>query len=203
MVTCHHSIHSTTTGYSQSFRGPEEGSNWPKTTQQVRQLCLRWINPKLKPSKHPHFSDLKTKSVSELRLPTSRERQTRLLRFSLVWFPRACGEGHGKPWVSLLSRPLSCAIPAVFSQASSAPTPQGQREDREEAGVPRLPPTAPGSARMAKSHGFCPAHETHLTQNLFQLLQFLAAVEASLSDASASHTPPKRGEGAHTNNGAL
>lgn len=56
---------------------------------------------------------------------------------------------------------------------------------------------------MAKSHGFCPAHETHLTQNLFQLLQFLAAVEASLSDASASHTPPKKEEGAHTNNGAL
>lgn len=57
---------------------------------------------------------------------------------------------------------------------------------------------------MAKGHGFCPAHETHLTQNLFQLLQFsLAAVEASLSDASASHTPPGEGEGAHTNNGAL
>lgn len=57
---------------------------------------------------------------------------------------------------------------------------------------------------MAKGHGFCPAHETHLTQNLFQLLQFsLAAVEASLSDASASHTPPEEGEGAHTNNGAL
>lgn len=57
---------------------------------------------------------------------------------------------------------------------------------------------------MAKGHGFCPAHETHLTQNLFQLLQFsLAAVEASLSDASTSHTPPEEGEGAHTNNGAL
>lgn len=57
---------------------------------------------------------------------------------------------------------------------------------------------------MAKSHRFCPAHETHLTQNLFQLLQrSLAAVEASLSDASTSHTPPKEGEGAHANNGVL
>ena len=82
--------------------------------------------------------------------------------------------------------------------------PTGQREGREEAGVPRLPPTAPGSAHMAKSHRFCPAHETHLTQNLFQLLQLsLAAVEASLSDASTSHTPPEEGEGAPTNNGVL
>lgn len=57
---------------------------------------------------------------------------------------------------------------------------------------------------MAKGHRFCPAHETHLTQNLFQLLQLsLAAVEASLSDASTSHTPPKEGEGAHANNGVL
>lgn len=46
---------------------------------------------------------------------------------------------------------------------------------------------------MAESHGLCPAHETHLTQNLFQLL--LAAEEASLSDASASHTPRRRGGG--------
>lgn len=51
---------------------------------------------------------------------------------------------------------------------------------------------------MAESHRFCPAHETHLTQNLFQLLQLsLAAVEASLSDASASHTHLKKGRG-HT-----
>lgn len=75
------------------------------------------------------------------------------------------------------------------------PTPQGQRE---EAGVPCRPPTAPGSAHMAEGHRFCPAHETHLTQNLFQLLQLcLAAVEASLSDASASHTHLKKGRG-HT-----
>lgn len=64
-------------------------------------------------------------------------------------------------------------------------------------------PTAPGSTHMAHSHGFCPAHETHLTQNLFQLLQLsLAAAEASLSDASASHTPLKKGRGHRTDNGA-
>ena len=63
---------------------------------------------------------------------------------------------------------------------------------------PTPAPTAPGSTHMAESHGFCPAHETHLTQNLFQLLQLsLAAVEASLSDASASHTHLKKGRG-HT-----
>lgn len=89
-----------------------------------------------------------------------------------------------------------CPLPSFIC---SHPTGQ-----RKEAGVPGLPPTAPGSTHMAEGHGLCPAHETHLTQNLFQLLQSsLAAVEASLSDASASHTPPKEGEGAHTNNGAL
>lgn len=123
--------------------------------------------------------------------------------FSLVWFPEAwwgggcweAGKGASSPDHRPPSSPKLPLLP---------PTAQGQREDSEEAGVPRLPPTAPGSAHMAKSHGFCPAHETHLTQNLFQLLQFsLAAVEASLSDASTSHTPPEEGEGAHTNNGAL
>lgn len=69
------------------------------------------------------------------------------------------------------SSPLSSVIPTALS-------PYRQREDMEEAGVSRLPPSAPGSTHMAESHGFCPAHETHLTQNLFQLLQFLAAVEA-------------------------
>lgn len=112
--------------------------------------------------------------------------------------------GCGKWGVSLQSWPPSSVTLAVPSQAFSAPTPQWPREDREESGVPRLPPTTPGSAHMAKSHGFCPAHETHLTQNLFQLLQLcLAAVEASLSDVSASQPPPEEGEGAPTNNGAL
>lgn len=82
--------------------------------------------------------------------------------------------------------------------------PIGVEGGQGEGGGPTPPPTVPGSAHMAQSHRFCPAHETHLTQNLFQLLQLsLAAMEASLSDASASHTPPKGGEGAHTNSRAL
>lgn len=67
MASCYHSVHPTTTGCSQSCQGPEEGSNLPKVTQQVRQLCLKWINPKLKPSKHPHFSDQKTKAQVRVR----------------------------------------------------------------------------------------------------------------------------------------
>lgn len=142
--------------------------------------------------------------MSELRLPMSQETQTPLLRFYLVWLSQPGGEGCEKlGWeppvlTTILCHP-HCPLPSFLCSHF-----MGQREDRKEVGVPHLPPTAPGSAHMAMGHGFCPAHETHLTQNLFQLLQFsLAVVEASLSDASASHTPPKEGEGARTNNGAL
>lgn len=67
MATCYRLVHPTPTRCSQSFGGPEEGTILPKVTQQVRQLCLKWINPKLKPSKHPYFSDQKTKAQVHVR----------------------------------------------------------------------------------------------------------------------------------------
>lgn len=108
--------------------------------------------------------------------------------------------------MNLHSCPSSSVISTIPSPASFAPHPSGQRAGhRGQVGVPHLPPaTALGSTHMAQSHGFCPAYETHLTQNLFQLLQLsLAAAEASLSDANTSHTPPKKGRGHCPSNGTL
>lgn len=207
MTTCHHSVHPTTsstarTSGAQRRRAPcakshsKLGSSvWDGSFPNESSLSPRLSHPATPISQVGRPAP---KSVSGYRLATSRDPGAPLLGSSLVGFPRACGgRGRGSPDRHPLSSQSS-------GPASSAPTPQGQREGRGEAGVPRRPPTAPGSAHMAKSHRLCPAHETHLTQNLFQLLQLsLAAVKASLRGASTAHTPPGDGEGAHTNNGVL
>lgn len=85
-----------------------------------------------------------------------------------------------------------------FSPAAPVPTPW-----EDEAGVPSHAPIAPGITHMAKRHGFCPAYETHLTQNLLQRLQRSLAAPAASLGLPAPPTQRERRGGGTVNNGAL
>jgi hypothetical protein len=137
----------------QGYGSPEEGSHLPKATWQIRQPWLGQVVLKRASSPrssccHLHFSSGKT----EVQVCVAH-------RSAPAWPLRP--HRHSSPgWQQVCP-----VLPSLLC------CPLGERVDWQGGGS--HPPPVPTRHRAMG----CPAHETHLTQNLFQLLHRLGSTE--------------------------